>query len=140
MSAPIIPAGSVIVATILQAGQQSGAIGARRMFADGPLGVDFLADNIVGRLPALFDEARLPDTLPPDGPLTFLMQVFLPDGQLLSFHASTLIQQATPRAALLAVWSVSLPAFTAKVVEVVHQAVALRALPEGAGSPAHRVH
>lgn len=140
MSTPSIPAGSMIVATVLQTGRQSGAIGARRMHADGPLGAEFFARSIVQRFPALFEEAHLPDILLPPAPLTFLLQVFLPDGQLLSFHASTPIEQATPRAALLAVWSVTLPAFTGKVFEVVQQTLALGGTPERAGSPAHRVH
>jgi len=140
MSAPVIPAGSMIVATVLQPGVTSGAIGARRLHADGPLGADFFADSLVQRLPALFEEAGLPEVLLPPAPLTFLLQVFLPDGQLLSFHASTPIEQTTSRRALLEVWAVTLPAFARKVGGVVQRMLTPGSAVEGAASPAHRVH
>lgn len=115
MSDVIVSVGSLIVVTVFRPARGSEGIGTRRMIAQTPLGAPHIATAIAERLPVLFEEARLPALLLPTGaPLTMLLQVFAPDGQLASSASSADILRAAPLAEMLAAWTQDLPAIVSR--------------------------
>lgn len=82
-----------------------------------------MASAIADKLPLLFDDARLPALVLGGPPLTILLQVILPNGDLRAFAASANIDRAVTRADLLDATANDMPRIVA----------ALFALLDGAG-------
>lgn len=104
MSAFPVPEGSVIVVTVFRPASSSTGIGTCRLIAQTPLSAPCVADEIAARLPFLFADAALPDLLLPGPPLTMLLQVMLPTGQLVAHAASANLLCAASRSDMIAAW------------------------------------
>lgn len=113
MSAFPVPEGSVIVVTIFRPASSSTGIGTCRLIAQTPLSAPCVAEEIATRLPFLFADAALPGLLRPGPPLTMLLQVMLPAGQLVAHAASASILRAAPLADMIAAWKRDLPEIVA---------------------------
>lgn len=109
MSAFPVPEGSVIVVTIFRPASSSTGIGTCRLIAQTPLSAPCVAEEIAARLPFLFADAALPDLLLPGPPLTMLLQVMLPAGQLVAHAASATLLRAAPLTDMVAAWKRDLP-------------------------------
>ena len=109
MSAFPVPEGAVIIVTVFRPASSSTGIGTCRLIAQTPLSGPCVAEEIAARLPFLFADAALPDLLLPGPPLTMLLQVMLPTGQLVAHAASANLLRAASRADMLGAWKRDLP-------------------------------
>lgn len=109
MSAFPVPEGSVIVVTVFRPASASTGIGTCRLIAQTPLSAPCVAEEIAARLPFLFADAALPNLLLPGPPLTMLLQVMLPAGQLVAHAASADLRRAAPLTDMIAAWKRDLP-------------------------------
>lgn len=139
MSKPI-PEGSTVIATVFRPDPEMGGVGMRRFTAQSSLGGDAVAKALAARLPEMFEEAQLPELLLPGPPLVMLLQVILPDGQLVSFPAAAVFNRAAARADMLAAWMRDLPNLTATVAEVVRRALASKGTDEVKSPSSVMVH
>ena len=113
MSAFPIPEGAVIIVTVFRPASSSTGIGTCRLIAQTPLSAPCVAEEIAARLPFLFADAALPDLLLPGPPLTMLLQVMLPTGQLVAHAASANLLRAASRSDMIAAWKRDLPEIAA---------------------------
>lgn len=113
MSAFPVPEGSVIVVTIFRAASSSPGIGTCRLIAQSPLSAPCVAEELASRLPFLFADAGLPAQLHPGPPLSMLLQVMLPTGQLVAHAASANLLRAAPLTDMIAAWKRDLPEIVA---------------------------
>lgn len=138
MSSFAIPEGAVIVVTVFRPASSSTGIGTCRLIAQTPLSAPCVAEEIAARLPALFADAALPALLLPGPPLTMLLQVMLPTGQLVAHAASATLLRAAQLAEMTAAWQRDLPEIVAATIKGVMLKLAMLAAPTPA-QPA-RVH
>lgn len=113
MSVLPVPEGSVIVVTIFRADGASTGIGTCRLIAQSPLSAPCVAEELASRLPFLFADAGLPAQLQPGAPLSMLLQVMLPAGQLVAHAASANLLRAAPLTDMIAAWKRDLPSIVA---------------------------
>jgi|GEM_PF-2125345 len=124
MSRPL-PQGSTLFVTVMRPAPSSTGIGIARLVAMSPLGERFLAEQIAQRLPALFKQAALPDLLLPGPPLTMLLQVMLPDGELLAHAASAILHRAAQRDEMISAWSRDMPHIVGSTMRLVDKALGM---------------
>lgn len=132
MSAFPVPEGAVIVVTVFRPASSSSDIGTCRLIAQTPLPAPCVADEIAARLPFLFADAALPDLLLPGPPLTMLLQVMLPTGQLVAHAASANLLRAASRSDMLDAWKRDLP----EIVEATFAGVLRKLAVLSASAPA----
>lgn len=135
MSAFAIPEGAVIVVTVFRPASSSTGIGTCRLIAETSLSVPCVAEEIAARLPALFADAALPQLLLPGPPLTMLLQVMLPTGQLVVHAAGANLLRAASLADMAAAWRRDLPEIVAATIKGVMLKLAKLAAPRP-GPPA----
>ena len=114
MSAFPVPEGSMIVVTVFRPASSSTGIGTCRLIAQTPLSAPCVAEEIAARLPFLFADAALPNLLLPGPPLTMLLQVMLPAGELVAHAASANLLRAAPLTDMIAAWKRDLPEIMAR--------------------------
>lgn len=113
MSAFPVPQGSAIVVTVFRPASSSTGIGVCRLIAQTPLSAPCVAEELATRLSALFSDAALPALLLPGPPLTMLLQVMLPTGQLVAHAASANLLRAARLDDMVAAWKRDLPEIVA---------------------------
>ena len=136
MSEWVLPPGSTVIATVMRPSSSSPGLGVFRVVAASRVGAECLARAIAEKLPQMFGDARLPELLLPGAPLTLLLQVITPSGDLRCFAASADLDRAAPRADMLAAWSRDLPGIVTMLYAVVATAGGLiEAEPAEAPAP-----
>lgn len=123
MSGPVMPEGSTVIVSVFRPTANSRGIGTTRLVAHTPVGDDVLANAIIERLPALFADAALPELLLPGAPLIMLLQVLLPDGQLLASSCTALLNRAAHRSEMLDAWKRDVPAIVGRLLQIVAHAI-----------------
>jgi len=138
MSAFPVPKGAVIVITVFRPASTSTGIGTCRLIAQTPLSAPCVAEEIATRLPFLFADAALPDLLMPGPPLTMLLQVMLPTGQLVAHAASADLLRAAQLTEMIAAWKRDLPDIVAATFAGVERKLAtLSAVAPGNPAAVH---
>jgi hypothetical protein len=137
MSVPILPLGSTVIVSVFRPTANSRGIGTTRFLAHTPVGEDVLANAISEKLPALFAVAALPELLLPGAPLIMLLQVLLPDGQLLATSCTAQLNRAAQRSEMLDAWKRDMPAIVGRLLHIVARAIEPAGAPHVQSAVAH---
>lgn len=117
-----LPEGSTVIATVFRPTVSSPGLGIMRARTTSPIEPLWMASAIADKLPLLFDDARLPMLVLGGPPLTILLQVILPNGDLRAFAASANIDRAVSRSDLLEATANDMPRIVAALFALLDEA------------------